>query len=669
MKQITISARAKPKPQPWVSDQLRRLLERRKHLHARVLKHPGNESVKQQYRATRREGTLLNRKLRREYYNREFRDVKNKPRQQWALLNSLTGRNFVREQPKATLGDLSATFASIVTDPNPCPPLSNLIPDISTTADADAPSFKEFRAVSALEISDLLKHLNCAKAAGSDDIPPLLLRLCEPAAAGPIAQIINESLSTGMVPDVYKLATVCPVHKSGDKSEASNYRPVSLLPIVSKILEKVVHRQMIRFLQDHAELRILPDEQFAYRRGHSCEDALTLAVNRWMMSVDKGEYCGVVLVDMSKAFDRVRHELLLNELQAIGISGVALQWFSSYLQGRRQQVKIGNNRGDETHCTRGVPQGSVLGPLLFSLYVRHVPGVLRHAESQQYADDIAFYIHCQSTGELQHKLTSELNRLNTYLGSIGLILNAQKTKFMVLRKKALPLPPDLTIACGGVDIRPSATARYLGLIIDQHLTFEDQVNHVCTSVYKKIGAFRRCRRTVDHTTKRIFYLSLIQSTIEYASNSYAHCLTPSLYSRLVTLSHISMKQVFGLPRRTPTVFVLRHAKLYSLESRLNLRLFIFVFRCIHQLTSPLLSSMFTLQSAATCTERRTRGQSFSSLSLPAATTRYGMFSISFLGADRWNSLPVSCRQVEHLSVFVSLCKEHLGFPVTRRQRL
>ena len=278
--------------------------------------------------------------------------------------------------------------------------------------------------------------------------------------------------------------------------------------------------------------------------------------------------------------------------------------------------------------------------------MRHVPGLFKHAQSQQYADDIAFYLASKSIDQLQHKLTSDLNLLQTYLESIGLILNPVKTKFMVLRRKPLSLAPDLAIACGDVDIPPSPTARYLGLIIDEHLTFEDQVDHVCTSVYKKIGAFRRCRRSVDHATRRIFYFSLIQSTNEYASNSYVHCLTAYLYSCLVTLSHTGMKKVFGFSRRTPTAFLLQHAKLYSLESRLNLRLFVFVFRCINKLTSPLLSSMFTLQSAATCTDRRTRGQSFSSISLPAANTTYGMFSVSFLGADRWNSLPMLCRQAD-----------------------
>ena len=154
LKQVTISARQKPKPQPWVNDRLRNLFHKRKHLHMKVLKRPHDESVKQQYRTTRREGTLLNRKLRREYYNRQFRIVKDKPRQQWALLNTLTGRNIIHEQPQASLEDLSSTFQSIVTDPNRSTSLDTQMTGTPTIGGADTLSFHAFRPVSVLEVKD-----------------------------------------------------------------------------------------------------------------------------------------------------------------------------------------------------------------------------------------------------------------------------------------------------------------------------------------------------------------------------------------------------------------------------------------------------------------------------------------------------------------------------------
>jgi len=432
-----------------------------------------------------------------------------------------------------------------------------------------------------------------------------------------------------------------------------NYRPVSLLPVVSKIIEKVVHRQLMEYIEEHADLGFLPAEQFAYRHQHSCEDCLTLGISRWTAALDRGEHCGVVLLDMSKAFDRVKHDLLLAELRAIGIQGVPLAWFANYLTDRRQQVRVSASYGDITSCTRGVPQGSVLGPLLFSLYVRHVPHTLRNSQCQQFADDIAFYASSVNLSDVTSRLTTDINTIERYLDSIGLLLNPAKTRFLLLCKRTTTLPADLAIRCNDTVIPVTDSARYLGLIIDRHLSFKDHIDHVSVNVYRKLRAFTRCRNDVPHAAKRVFYLSIIQSTIDYASNAYVHSLTTSQYSRLVTLSHIAMKKVFSLSRMTSTDFVLRHASLYSLEARFNLKLFVFVYRCVHALTSP----------------RQTRGQSLSSLSLPPVLSRYGMFSIRFLAADRWNSLPRECRTAESLPVFVTLCKQFLGFPVRRRQRL
>jgi len=664
---ITVPTCGKPKPQPWVNGDLKRLLEKRKHLHKRVTKHPGNATLLQQYRSLRREGTLLNRRLRRQYYLQQFKSVKSKPRRQWALLNTLTGRQILPTPPGASLRNLTDTFASIVTSPTGQQTLR--APVISDEDETDAPILSCFTHVTVEDVERLLKSLDGSKAAGPDGISPLYLKRCSSSFVLPITKIINESLSTGTFPDEFKTATVCPIHKSGDRTDASNYRPVSLLPIVSKLVEKVVHRQLMAFIEDNSELHLLPPEQFAYRKMHSCEDLLTLATSRWMTSIDEGEQCGIVFVDMSKAFDRVNHQTLINELHAMGLRGSVLNWFMTYLRGRQQSVKIGSAQGPVTPCTRGVPQGSVLGPLLFSVYVRHVPGKFLRSHCHQFADDIAFYVARKDVFEIKDILSRELNVLNRYLTDVGLLLNPKKTKFMILRRKGTALPADLALDCAGTIIPISASARYLGLIIDQHLTFEEQVNSVATKVFSKIRAFARIRDTVSHEAKRIFYLSLIQSTLEYSSNAYVHSLSATLHSRLVRLSHKCMKKVFGLSRFTSIDFVLSHTRLYSLESRLNLKLYVMIFRTLHHQTSPLLSSLFTLRSDSTHTDRVTRGQSSFSLSLPKPRTRIGLFSIPYLGADRWNSLPSDCRQADHLPAFINTCKKFLGFPVTRRQRL
>ena len=460
-----------------------------------------------------------------------------------------------------------------------------------------------------------------------------------------------------------KLAHICPIFKSGKPSLATNYRPISLLPVVSKVLERVVHQQLVDFFAKSNPAAI-PAEQFAYRAHHSCEDALTLAINRWQCSLDRNEYCGLVLADMSKAFDRVQHQILVDELSAVGIRGKALCWFIDYLSCRQQQIVTSEGMSPSAPCTRGVPQGSVLGPLLFTIYIRDAPAVFS-SDNQQFADDIAFDKASLSLPSVVSTLNHDLQKLDSYLSRKGLLLNPAKTQFLILRRPGHDVPEDTQLICRGVAIPVCPQARYLGLIIDEHLTFEAQVNQVCDKALRKVATFRHGRRNISRAARRLFYLSIVQSTLEYASSSYVHSLRIHLYDKLVICSHRCMKKVFGLDRMTPTALVLNHASLYSLEQRFNYKLFFLVYRCLNKLCSPLLQAIFTLRCASSHTHVTTRGQVDGSLSLPRVSSRYGRQAISFLAADRWNSLPPGCRQARSPAEFLNHIKLFLGFPVKR----
>ena len=229
-------------------------------------------------------------------------------------------------------------------------------------------------------------------------------------------------------------------------------------------------------------------------------------------------------------------------------------------------------------------------------------------------------------------------------------------------RKVGKFPSQLTCTCTKI-------WKYLGLLIDEHLTFQPQVEKVCGAVFGKIAAFRHGRKNLTPEAKRTFYLSIVQSTLDYASNAYLHCLSATLFNKIVTVSHIAMKKVFGFDRMMSTEIVLRKYHLYSFEQRTNLKLYVFVYRCLTpHLASPLLQSLFQLRAAVPGHQARTRGQAQRALVLPPVSTQYGMRSISFLAADRWNALPTDCRQAPSLTLYVNMVKIHLGFPV-KRQRL
>jgi len=324
------------------------------------MKDTANMELRDQHRAARATARKLDRKLRNAYFLKQC--ATRDQRKLWCVMNTVTGRRKEHRIPEAPLDELSQVFGSVVHDPTR-PPI--LDPPMGPMP---AVCLDVFEPVTASDIAQCLKAIDPRKATGSDGVPGIVLQKCADTLSPILTSIINSSLTLGTVPSSFKHSHVCPLYKSGDQTSARNYRPVSLLPIVSRVLEHFVKEQLSSYLQRN---NLYPPSQFAYRKSHSTEDALVLATNRWYRARSDRLHTGIIMIDMSKAFDRVQHPRLINELYALGISGVPLLWFCSYLSGRTQQVKVKDSMSRPVACSRGVPQGSVLGPILFVLYTRN----------------------------------------------------------------------------------------------------------------------------------------------------------------------------------------------------------------------------------------------------------------------------------------------------------
>ena len=269
------------------------------------------------------------------------------------------------------------------------------------------------------------KKLKRKKASGPDNLPPNLLRDSASILAKPLAYVINLSLRTGLFPDEWKLARVVPIYKSGTRDSFENYRPISALPIFSKVVEKIVHKKLVNYLEEH---KLLTNKQFGFRTKRSTELAATLFTDDIRRSVDLRKLVGCIFIDFSKAFDTLSHSKLLSKLPAYGIADTELEWFTSYLFHRHQLVNYDDHSSKTRSVSCGAPQGSILGPLLFVIFANDVTDHVKSVKIIMYADDTVLYVDGPDLTSIENALSSDMSLLASWFTENELILNLKKGK-------------------------------------------------------------------------------------------------------------------------------------------------------------------------------------------------------------------------------------------------
>ena len=414
------------------------------------------------------------------------------------------------------------------------------------------------------EVRKLLMKISDAKATGSDGVPIRFVKLCSDTVIPIIVHIINRSIDTCIVPSDWKRADVTALYKDGDRTLASNYHPISILPALSKILERVVHVQVYDYMESNS---ILSDAQFGFRKGHSTSSCTLHLLDNIYKSIDENKYIGVVFLDLKKAFDTVDHHIMLQKLSKYGLSANAVNWFRDYLTGREQRTKIMGSKSVFRNIVCGVPQGSILGPLLFILYINDLQCYLGDSRINLYADDTALYVVSDTLIELILTLREELSVVEQWLAANKLTLNASKTKIMLFgTKRKLNNIGNFNITMGGEILERVENFKYLGIVLDQHLTFSEHINKLYQKCSMKMGAIRKIRKSLDQTTALSLYKSLILSNIDYCDIVYNSSTLENL-NRLQLLQNSACRTILLAPYDTHVSEMHRTLGLLPLDKR------------------------------------------------------------------------------------------------------
>ena len=497
------------------------------------------------------------------------------------------------------------------------------------------------------ELSVAIRGMSGSKAVGLDGVPINAVRKCFPVVGPVLLNLINCTIRTGVFPSKWKVALVVPLHKSGDVGIAKNYRPISLLSVLSKITERVVCNQLTGYLSEN---KILSDAQFAYRRGHSVEDALIDALDWVTKRIDSGHIVSITALDLSKAFDSVNHSVLLSKM---GWYGIASDWFASYLTDRRQMVRGGTS---VLPVTCGVPQGSIVGPILFCLTVNEIQNFLPHGRLISYADDTQLF---DSSPKDSASMTSLRNRLKESLMSIemwlrvnSLKMNPSKTEFSLLgTRQAVKENSDFHFEVSDNKITPSKTIKVLGVMIDQCLTWESHVSLVvrrCTGILVSLYRFRR-----HFTTEALITVihAHVFSHIMYCLPVWAGASSSQL-KRIQKVIHFAARVVTGARRYDHMSPVLRSLGWLSIEAVITERDCTRVFRALNDPDAPsAIRRLFSLRRDTA--SRDTRLAHSNQLDLPRARLAATQRTFSYRAATSWNSLPETVLQSSSIEQFKS----------------
>ncbi len=645
-------------PAPWINDNLRTIMKERNDTQRLLKNDRTNVYLSDKYKVLKKQVKKYLKEAKSEYYDNRFEEEKGNVAAMWDLLRQLVPKvksktNSALVVDELALKDKAHNFNNFSANvgENIYDESQKQAPDQESTShnyDLDSLMCNSFRPqpTDSATIMLEIKHLKNTSSYGSDDIPLRFLRDSLPEMIQFLTCIFNTSIVTGTFPSLWKHAIVVPIFKAGDANEPKNYRPVSLLPIVSKVLERVIAKQLVKYLDGN---HLLSNTQHGFRSLLSTETALLTLSNKLYENIDNRKISLLTLCDLSKAFDSVNHDILMSKLNKLRIDKF---WFSNYLYKRSQSVRIKNCFSDKSEILYGVPQGSVLGPILFSIYVndlsQHISGCL----IIQYADDTQF-LHTGSINnidDLVRRAEETLAEAKKYFQINGLMLNSAKTQCMFVGSRGLTsqIPGDTCIRLDNCSIVPTNSVKNLGIYFDAHMAFDTHVSYISRKVFGTIVYINRIKDNFNCKTRITFIQSLVLRIMNYDIKIWGTANTTHM-NQIQKLQNFAAKVALGGGARrwrdhaTPYI---RELGWLKMRQKYKYDLLVFIYNTIKGNVPSHVLSLPTVRDVRPLSTRQQL-----QLCVPRTNTCTGAKSILIEGPKLWNSLSAEVRCTEEISSF------------------
>lgn len=592
---VTLPRRKTPK-KPWITPGLIRCMKNRDNMHKKLRHTPDNEILKCTYRRYRNFLNGLLRKLKLQYERSQFEQAKT-PRDMWNVINSIVNLKPPKNQPieLISLGSSELDSVNIINNyfVNVGETLARTILITScissTEIQHNSPPMNSF-SLTQTDLTEVVLLINSFKnklTTGHDNISMKLIKENKNILAGLITHICNLSINNGCFPSSFKKSLVTPVYKNGPKNSINNYRPISILPAMSKILERIINSRLVTYLE---KFNLLSENQYGFRRNRSTADAVANLTDHIASNLDKGVKCLAIFLDLAKAFDTVSVPLLLQKLEFMGIRGLQLKLFEDYLSNRYQCVKLGSVIGDAKLVSYGVPQGSILGPTLFLVYINELCNIkLHNGKIFSFADDTCLVFQGESWKSVYKDAQIGLNTVSKWLGRNLLTLNTTKTKyiaFSILKHKQpdityvikshKPITDDTptlcdTNSCNCPNLERTDIIKYLGVLLDSTLSYQPHVKALSGRVRKLMAIFKNIRHAADNKVLKTVYYALCQSLLLYCIDSWGGCAKTHLLPLEIAQRGV-LKVMRSLPFRFSTDILYQECQVLSVRKLFVLRI-------------------------------------------------------------------------------------------------